>query len=129
MNNLYLKITTSDLLLRVGLSSIFLLNSLNALFSPGEFLELLEKNQLASVIANPHFWLYVIAVNDGLLFLLILFGRWRRIVAIWSTLWIIAVIYITLPEGALGFIEHVGILSFIAYYYFHPISANKISDV
>lgn len=118
MKNLFHKISASDFLFRFGLSIIFLLNSLVAWFSPEEFLELLGKNPLASAIISPHFWIYIIGINDGLLFLFILFGRWRKGVTIWATLWMIAVLYITIGEGIVEFIEHIGVLSFIAYYYF-----------
>ena len=118
LKNLSLGSSVLDFLFRVGLSSFFLLGSQAAWFSPGEFLELLEGNLLASAIATPQFWVYVIGVNDALLFLLILSGRWRKGVAVWAALWMIAVIYITIFEGAMEFIEHIGILSLIAYYYF-----------
>jgi len=118
VKNLFFKSSTLDFLFRLGLSSFFLLNSLTALFSPNEFLELLEMNPLALAILDPQFWVYIIVINDALLFLLILFGYWRKYVAVWATIWLIAVIYITIPEGTMGFIEHVGILSFIFYYYF-----------
>ncbi len=108
----------SSLLFRIGLSSFFLLSSLVAWFSPGEFLELLEANLLASAIATPQFWVYVIVINDALLFLLILFGHWRKFVAAWAALWMIAVMYITISEGSMELIEHIGVLSLIIYYYF-----------
>ncbi len=117
MKNLFHKISASDFLFRFGLSIIFLLNSLAAWFSPDEFLELLDKSPLASAIASPHFWIYIIGINDGLLFLLILFGRWRKGIAIWAAVWMIAVLYITNGEGIMEFIEHLGVLSFIAYYF------------
>ena len=117
MKNLFHKISASDVLFRLGLSTIFLLNSLTAWFSPDEFLELLDKSPLASAIASPHFWIYIIGINDGLLFLLILFGRWRKGIAIWAAVWMIAVIYMTISEDPIEFIEHIGVLSFIIYYF------------
>ncbi len=114
------KPATSNFLFRLGLSSFFLINSLAAWFAPSEFLELLGGNALASAIAVPQFWVYVIGINDGLLFLLILSGRWNRKIAIWASLWVLAVIYVTTSEGYAGLIEHIGVLSFILYYYFVP---------
>ncbi len=112
------RISILDFLFRLGLSSFFIINSLTAWFFPSEFLELLGTNTLASTIASPQFWVYVIGVNDAVLFLLILSGYWRKNIAIWAGLWIIAVIYITMSEGILELIEHIGVLSFIIYYYF-----------
>jgi len=101
-----------------------------AWLSPDEFLGLLKMNPLTSAIADPQFWIYVIGINDALLFLLILFGRWRKGVAVWAAIWIVGVIYMTISEGAIEFIEHLGILSFIAYYYFsfQQISAEQFKQ-
>ncbi|GEM_PF-2503474 len=118
MKNLFLKPSSLDFFFRFGLSIVFLLNSLTAWFSPDEFLELLKNNPLASAIANPQIWIYIISINDALLFLLILSGRWRKTIAIWAALWMTAVIYVTLGGGITEFIEHIGVLSFIIYYYF-----------
>jgi len=118
MKKLAIKKTTSDFFFRLGLASIFLVNSLTAWLAPNEFAELLKNNFLASAFASPEFLVRVIGVNDGLLFLLILFGRWRKTIAIWAALWVITVIYVTISEGVIEFIGHIGILSFIIYYYF-----------
>ena len=118
MKNLSLRPSVSDFLFRFGIASFFLLNSLSAWLEPDEFLELLEKNPLASAIAAPHFWVNIIGINDGLVFLLILSGRWRKGVAIWAALWMLMVFYVTIPNGLFDLIEHAGIISLIIYYYF-----------
>ena len=115
--NLFTKKSTLCFLFRFGLSSVFLVNSLTAWFSPTEFIELLKSNSLVSLIAGPGFWIPLIGINDSLLFLIILLGRWRKVVAIWAALWVIAVIYVTGFEVT-GFVEHAGLLSLIVYYYF-----------
>lgn len=117
MDKFIIKKSSVDLFLRIGLSSVFLVNSLIAWLSPNEFVELLKNNPLAAATASPQFWIYFIGINDGLLFLLILFGCWRRAVAIWAAIWLVIVIYVTGFE-ATEFIEHVGVLFLIAYYYF-----------
>lgn len=132
MLKLFLKTSASDLFFRFGLSSIFLANSLTAWFAPDEFLELLKNNLLASAIARPQFWIYIIGINDAVLFLLILSGLWRKIIAIWAAFWIVAVIYITIGGGAPELIEHAGILFFIIYYYCCAIwrsSAERQSNI
>ncbi len=111
---------TTNFLFRLGLSSFFLINSLAAWFAPSEFLELLGANSLASSIADPSFWVYIIGINDGLLFLLILLGKWNKIIATWAGLWVALVMYVTFREGTEELVEHIGVLSFLAYYYFAP---------
>lgn len=115
--NKFIKKSTADILFRLGLSSVFLVNSLTAWFAPNEFMELLKSNSLASAIASPGFWIFVIGFNDGLLFLLILLGRWRKVIAMWAAFWLVIVIYMTGFE-ATEFVEHAGTLFLIAYYYF-----------
>ena len=80
VKNLSIKTSTLDFLFRLGLSSFFLINSLAAWFAPNEFLELLGMNPLASAIASPQFWVYVIGINDAVLFLLILSGDRKSVV-------------------------------------------------
>lgn len=106
-----------DFLFRFGLASFFLVNSLTAWFSPSEFAELLSNNPLASSIASPKFWIFVIGINDSLLFLFILLGCWHKITAWWAGFWIVIVIYVTGLEP-MELIEHLGLLSLIVYYYF-----------
>ncbi len=126
MKNFSLKPQLLDFLFRLGLSSFFLINSLTAWFSPDEFLELLKSNSLVSAIASPQFWVYVIGINDALLFLFILLGLWRKGTALWAALWLLAVIYTTISGGTLELIEHIGVLSLIIYFAFRqPIAASK----
>ena len=128
LKNLSVKACTQDLFFRIGLSSFFLINSLTAWFAPSEFLGLLGANQLASAIADPQFWVYVIGINDSLLFLLIILGYWRKTIAVWAGLWVIAVMYVTRLEGMMEFIEHIGVLSFILFYYFSSKQTPKTSQ-
>lgn len=115
MTNVFKKID-ANFFFRLGLGGIFLASSLTAWFAPGEFIELLEHNQLASAIADPERLVTLIGINDLLLFGFILSGRWRKLVAGWAGFWMLIVIYVTgltTPE----FIEHLAILSLVAYYY------------
>ncbi len=111
-----MKKSISSLFFRLGLSSFFLLNSLSAWFAPDEFTEIVSGNAFTSAIASPATWLVLIGINDGLLFLLILTGKWRRFTAVWAFLWLLAVVYLT-GFGS-EFIMHVGIMALLAYYYF-----------
>ncbi len=105
-----------NLLFRIGLSFIFLANSLTAWFSPSEFKELIANNYLTSRLASPNLLISFIGINDALLFLLIAFGKWRKFIVMWAALWLLAVIYVTgirTPD----FIEHLGVLLLISYYF------------
>lgn len=105
-----------NLLFRIGLGFIFLTNSLTAFLSPDEFRELITNNPLSSRLASPNALISFIGINDALLFLLIALGKWRKFVALWAALWLLAVIYVTgirTPD----FIEHLGILLLISYYF------------
>ena len=110
-----------ELLFRLGLSGIFLANSLVAWFLPDEFKDLVVGSNLATLLGTPSFLTHVIGVNDVLLFLLILSGKWRHLVALWAVVWLFGVIIVTgvyTPD----FIEHVSIMFLIGYYFF---SASK----
>ncbi len=113
---------------RLGLACFFLVNSLSAFFSPSEFAELVQNNSFISSIANSGFWVTLIGINDGLLFILILLGAWKKSVAIWAGIWIVVVLFVTNAGGfeAIDFIEHIGVLSLIAYYYFAFARPNVI---
>lgn len=102
-------------LFRIGLSSFFLANSITAWFASDAFRELLDQNKLTSAVGHPDLLLKFIGINDALLFLLILSGRFRKLATIWGSIWLIGVIYVSglwNPE----FIEHLGILALLLYY-------------
>lgn len=106
-----------SILFRIGLGSFFLINSVTAWTASGEFKDLLTNNSLASRIGHPDALIRLIGVNDAALFLLILSGKFRKLVIVWASLWLVTVIFVT------GFwttdsIEHLGILALLAYYAF-----------
>ena len=103
------------LLFRIGLSAFFLANSVTAWFMPDEFKSTLESNSLMAHIGHASLFVKVIGVNDGLLFLLILSGKYRKVVATWASLWLLGVIYVT-GFWTTDFIEHIGILALLGYY-------------
>ena len=73
-------------LLRFGLGLIFLTKGLVAWFNPSEFRDLLSTSFLHTLIGQTDWFTFVIAVNDTLLFLLILSGRWHTVVTAWASL-------------------------------------------
>ena len=112
-----------DKLFRFGLAVIFLANSLTAWFLPDEFREIILISNLASKLGNTDILVNLIVINDGLLFLLLVLGVWRKPVAIWGLIWILMVIFVT---GFLtpDFVEHIGVILLLAGYYFSKNSSS-----
>jgi hypothetical protein len=104
-----------QLLFQIGLGGLFLANSITAWASADEFRDLLTGNNLTSHFGHTDLLIKVIGINDALLFLLFLSGKYRKLAFAWGSLWIIAVIYVTgfwTPD----FIEHLSVLALLAYY-------------
>ncbi len=106
-----------SILFRIGLSSFFLVNSISAWVAAGEFRDLLTSNSITSHIGHTNSLIYLIGINDALLFLLILSGRYRKLVVVWGSLWLVAVIFVT-GFWTTDFIEHIGVLALLACYPF-----------
>ena len=105
-----------DLLFRVGLAGLFLANGIGAIVSPDDFKDPISANALASHIASAGTLVHVIPVNDIALAAFILLGKWRKVIAIWAVLWLLAVIYVT-GFWTTDLIEHVGDLALVGYFY------------
>lgn len=108
---------------RIGLGGIFLANSVTAWAASDDFRNLLSSNSLTSHIGHADLLIKLIGVNDALLFLFILSGKYRKLVVAWGSLWIIAAVYVTgfwTPD----FIEHLGVLALLAYYSSFPSSTS-----
>ena len=70
-----------QMLFRLGLGGIFLANSVVAWMASEVFREVLTNNSLTSSIGHANFLINLIGVNDALLFLLILSGKYRKLAA------------------------------------------------
>ncbi len=108
-------IKNKQVLFRIGLGGIFLTNSVIAWTAPGDFKDLLTSNNLTSHIGHADLLVKLIGINDAALFLVILSGQYRKLVAVWGSVWLVAVIYVTgfwKPD----FIEHLGVLALLVYY-------------
>lgn len=77
-------------LLRLGLSSIFLVNSLTAWLDPSGFKKLLEASFLTHWMANHTTLIHLIMLNDLMVGVLILLGRWPLWVFAWAGGWLLA---------------------------------------
>ncbi len=104
-----------QLLFRLGLGGIFLANSVTAWVASGEFRGALMANSLTSSIGHTDFLIKLIGVNDALLFLIILSGKYRKLAAVWASLWLVTVIFVT-GFWTLAVIEHLAVLSLVSYY-------------
>ncbi len=95
-------------------------NSVIAWITPGDFRDLLTSNSLTSHIGHADLMVKLIGINDAALFLVIFSGQYRKLVAVWGSAWLVAVIYVT------GFwitdsIEHLSVLALLIYY-------NRLKD-
>ncbi len=104
-----------NMLFRIGLSSFFLVNSITAWTAPDEFKDALTGNSAAAHIGHTNTLVHLIGVNDALLFLLILSGKYRKVAVVWAGVWLVAVIFVT-GFWTTDFIEHLGVLALLAYY-------------
>ena len=105
-------------LLRLGVGSFFLTNSIAAWTAGDEFKELIGAKSFLTNIMSSSAWVSLIGLNDGLLFLLILSGKWRKVAAIWGIIWLALVIFMT-GIISLETIEHLGIALLLIYFYLH----------
>lgn len=74
-----------DRMLRLGLATLFFINALIAVVRPAEFVSLIDKSTFGLLSADvlrlaPLF----IAVNDGMLAVLLFLDRWARIAWLWT---------------------------------------------
>lgn len=82
----------SILLIQIGLAAVFLANALTAVFNPGEFTEIIEGSFLGALIPSG-IALTIIAINDALMTLLILFSKkGRQFIFGWAVIWIVVVL-------------------------------------
>lgn len=93
------------IIVRFGLATVFLANSLTAFFDSGEFSKLLQQSFIYNLIPfSMTTFIMVIGTNDLILSLLIFLSRkWDKIIFSWATIWILGVM-ITLgkPLSILG---------------------------
>lgn len=78
-------------LFRIGFAGVFLVNSVVAVVEPSSFIKLMQGSFMGPFVHNFAPFTALIAVNDAVLGLLILSGRWPNYVLAWSGLWLLAV--------------------------------------
>ena len=83
-----------DFCFRVGFGLVFIINAVTAIIQPAGFKKLIESNFLATAIGHTQIMLYVIAINDALLGVLIVAGVKRQWVYAWAGLWLFIVTFI-----------------------------------
>jgi uncharacterized membrane protein YphA (DoxX/SURF4 family) len=82
-----------ELAFRFGFSTVFLINAWTAVVDPGGFLKLIESNFVARTVGHYQLQLYVIAINDLILGILILIGFRRKLVLAWAGIWLLIVTF------------------------------------
>jgi hypothetical protein len=87
-----------DLVFRFGFASVFLINSLIAVFEPAGFIKLMQGSVLGQLIHHFTPLVWIIALNDALIAGLIVWGRWRAWILAWSGLWLLIVTLIKLSD-------------------------------
>jgi hypothetical protein len=85
--------TIGDWIFRMGFSTVFLANSWTAVVDPNGFLKLIENNIAGRLIGHYQTQLYMIAINDFVLGLLILSGFRRKLVYTWAGAWLLIVTF------------------------------------
>ncbi len=101
--------------LQLGLALFFLASGLMAWLKPDEFRELLSTSVFSTWLTDPGQLVWLIRVNDLVLFGLLVSGRWPRVTALWAAGWILGVMSVT---GFFSFdaVEHLGVLALIVAY-------------
>ena len=80
-----------ELVFVLGFSSIFLINSLNAFYSPQDFLKLLLANPITRAIGHYDFMIKLTMVNDLFLGVMLL-SKWKKkYVWAWAGVWLLMV--------------------------------------
>lgn len=105
----------SNILFRLGFGLIFLSNSVQAFVAPDEFTETVSKIPFLSQFVSPELFVQLIGVNDLVLFILILSGKWPRLVALWAGLWVLGIV-VAQGVWASETIFHIGVIALALYY-------------
>lgn len=82
-----------ELLFRFGFATVFLINAWAALAQPDSFLNLIQNNFAARFVGHYSIQVYAIALNDGLLGILILLGIKKKYVYAWAGTWLMTVTF------------------------------------
>jgi hypothetical protein len=83
---------------RIGFAGVFLINSLVAIVDPGGFVKLMQNSFMGNFIQDFTPFVWMIVLNDLVLGMLILSGRWSHYVLAWSGLWFLAITAIKLSD-------------------------------
>lgn len=85
-------------LFRIGFASVFLINSIIALLDPSGFIKLMQSSLMGQFIHDFTPWVRLIVLNDAVLGVLILSGRYSQYVLAWSGLWFLAITVLKLSD-------------------------------
>lgn len=85
-------------LFRIGFGGVFLVNAIIALLDPNSFVDLMRSSFLRGFVNDftPLVWL--IAANDLMLGVLLVWNRWKYYVHAWAGAWLFAVTLVKVSE-------------------------------
>jgi uncharacterized membrane protein YphA (DoxX/SURF4 family) len=86
------------LIFRIGFASVFLINAAIAVVDPGGFVKLMQGSFLGGFVRDFSPFVWMISLNDFVIGVLVLSGRWRTWVLAWSGLWLLAVTLIKFSD-------------------------------
>lgn len=105
------KLCTFSFVIRIGLASVFLANSLIAFLEPSEFQELVSGSFVANLLpVSVATFVMFIGVNDLIVAVLLISGWRTSRVAVYAVAWLIGVIIVT-GVFSLDALEHLGFLA------------------
>ncbi len=105
----------APIIITVGLALVFFANSYAAWFAPDEFRDILQHSFLQSLGVDN--LVKFIGISDGLVALLLLLGKARKLVAFYAAVWLIGVILVSRPIEVPNIFEHLGFLAMAIYLY------------
>lgn len=104
------------MILRVGLGCAFLANSLQAFFSPDEFIKMLNDSFVMHLLpVGAGTFVHFIAFSDGLVFVLLLLGIYTEYIAAYAGLWLIGVMSTIGIHDYGDILEHIAFFSIAVY--------------
>ena len=106
----------SSLFLRTGLACAFLANSLEAFFSPDDFVKLLNGSFMVHLLpVRVPLFVHFIAFSDALVCLLLVLGVYTEDVAVYAGLWLIGVMMTFGIHDYGDILEHLAFFSIAVY--------------
>lgn len=106
----------SSFVLRIGLASAFIANSLQAFLAPDEFIKLLNGSFVIHFLpVSAATFVHFIGFSDGMISLLLILGVYTEYVAVYAGLWLIGVMATLGVHDYGDNLEHIAFFSIAVY--------------